>query len=59
MNEFVKAGFTEVPSEVVKPPRVGESPVQMECMVKDVISLGEEGGAGNLVICSSGTSSYR
>lgn len=50
VNEFVKAGFTEVPSEVVKPPRVGESPVQMECVVKDVISLGEEGGAGNLVI---------
>ncbi len=50
VNEFVKAGFTEVPSEVVKPPRVGESPVQMECIVKDVISMGDEGGAGNLVI---------
>ncbi len=50
VNEFLKAGFTEVPSEVVKPPRVGESPVQFECKVREVIALGEEGGAGNLVI---------
>lgn len=50
VNEFVKAGFTEAPSEIVKPPRVAESPVQFECIVKDVIALGEEGGAGNLVI---------
>jgi len=51
VNEFVKAGFTEEPSLKVKPPRVKESPVQMECVVKEVISLGNEGGAGNLVIC--------
>ncbi|MCW5518414.1 flavin reductase family protein [Aureitalea sp. L0-47] len=51
VNEFVKAGFTEIPSEVVKPPRVKEAPVQFECKVNDVISLGEHGGAGNLVIC--------
>ena len=50
VNEFEKAGFTELPSEVVKPPRVAESPAQFECVVKDVIHLGEEGGAGNLVI---------
>lgn len=50
VNEFVKAGFTEAPSEIVKPPRVAEAPVQFECIVKDVIALGEEGGAGNLVI---------
>lgn len=50
VNEFVKAGFTEVPSEVIKPPRVAESPVQFECKVNDVISLGDEGGSGNLVI---------
>lgn len=50
VNEFLKAGFTEVPSDLVKPPRVGESPVQFECKVREVISLGEEGGAGNLVI---------
>jgi len=50
-NEFVKAGFTEVKSELVKPPRVAESPVSFECKVNEVIPLGKEGGAGNLVIC--------
>ena len=51
VNEFVKAGLTPIPSEKVKPFRVKESPVQFECLVKDIIPLGEEGGAGNLVIC--------
>ena len=51
VNEFVKAGFTEIKSDVVKPPRVAESPVQFECKVKQVIETGQEGGAGNLVIC--------
>jgi len=51
VNEFVKSGFTMIPSELVKPPRVKESKVQMECRVLEVKSLGEEGGAGNLVIC--------
>ncbi len=51
VNEFIKAGLTPVESELVKPFRVKESPVQMECIVKDVIELGHEGGAGNLVIC--------
>ncbi len=50
-NEFIKAGFTEEPSENVRPPRVKESPVAMECKVDQVIPLGERGGAGNLVIC--------
>jgi len=50
-NEFVKAGFTEVPSQMVKPPRVGESKAVFECKVKQIISLGEEGGAANLIIC--------
>ncbi len=50
-NEFVKAGFTEVKSELVKPPRVAESPVSFECKVNEVVPLGKEGGAGNLVIC--------
>jgi flavin reductase (DIM6/NTAB) family NADH-FMN oxidoreductase RutF len=50
VNEFVKAGFTELGSEKVKPPRVKESPVQFECIVKDVIETGTEGGAGNLII---------
>jgi flavin reductase (DIM6/NTAB) family NADH-FMN oxidoreductase RutF len=51
VNEFVKAGFTELASEVVRPPRVRESPVQLECKVEQVIETGTEGGAGNLVIC--------
>jgi len=50
-SEFVKAGFTELPSVKVKPPRVAESPVSFECKVNQVIPLGWEGGAGNLVIC--------
>lgn len=51
VNEFVKSGFTEIKSELVKPPRVGESPIAFECKVKQVVPLGTEGGAGNLVIC--------
>ena len=51
VNEFVKAGFTEAPSVKVTPPRVLEAPVQLECKVNEVVSLGNEGGAGNLVIC--------
>ncbi|NCD68216.1 flavin reductase family protein [Mucilaginibacter agri] len=50
VNEFSKAGFTELASETVKPPRVAESTIQLECVVVDVISLGKTGGAGNLVI---------
>jgi flavin reductase (DIM6/NTAB) family NADH-FMN oxidoreductase RutF len=50
-SEFEKSGLTPIPSEIVKPFRVKESPVQFECTVKDIISLGETGGAGNLVIC--------
>lgn len=50
-NEFVKAGFTPVASSLVKPPRVAESPVSFECKVNQVIELGTEGAAGNLVIC--------
>ncbi len=51
ISEFEKAGFTTIPSELVKPYRVAESPVQMECRVKDIIALGDQGGAGNLFIC--------
>jgi len=51
VDEFVKAGFTAIPSVKVKPPRVGESPVSMECKVLQVIRTGDQGGAGNLVIC--------
>ena len=50
VNEFTKAGFTMLPSDVVKPPRVAESPVQLECRINQVIALGEKAGSGNLVI---------
>jgi flavin reductase (DIM6/NTAB) family NADH-FMN oxidoreductase RutF len=50
VNEFVKAGFTQISSELVRPPRVAESPVQMECLIRQVIPLGENAGAGNLVL---------
>lgn len=51
VNEFEKAGFTPLPSEMVKPFRVAESPVHMECKVEKILPLGEMGGAGNLVVC--------
>lgn len=51
VNEFVKAGFTETASSLVKPPRVAESPAAFECKVKQIIATGTEGGAGNLVVC--------
>ncbi len=51
VNEFEKAGFTMLKSDKVRPFRVAESPVQFECRVNDIIKLGHEGGAGNLVIC--------
>jgi flavin reductase (DIM6/NTAB) family NADH-FMN oxidoreductase RutF len=51
VNEFKKSGLTPLESEKVRPYRVKESPVQFECRVKEVVALGEDGGAGNLVIC--------
>ena len=50
VNEFEKAGFTMLPSQMVKPPRVAEAPVQFECIITEVISLGDNPGAGNLVL---------
>lgn len=50
INEFDKSGFTAVASDLIKPPRVAESPVQLECKVQEIISLGDGPGAGNLVI---------
>lgn len=50
INEFEKAGFTMLPSLLVKPPRVAEAPVQMECVVTEVIHLGANPGAGNLIL---------
>jgi flavin reductase (DIM6/NTAB) family NADH-FMN oxidoreductase RutF len=51
VNEFDKAGFTMLKSDKVKPFRVAESPVQFECKVTEIIHLGNEGGAGNLIVC--------
>ncbi|MGA1226054.1 MAG: flavin reductase family protein [Tamlana sp.] len=51
VNEFEKAGLTMLKSENVKPFRVAEAPVQFECKVNDIIKLGTEAGAGNLIIC--------
>jgi flavin reductase (DIM6/NTAB) family NADH-FMN oxidoreductase RutF len=51
VNEFDKAGFTMLKSDIVKPFRVAESPVQFECKVTEIIHLGTEGGAGNLIVC--------
>ena len=51
VNEFEKAGLNMLKSDIVKPFRVAESPVQFECKVNDIIKLGNEGGAGNLIIC--------
>ena len=51
VDEFVKSGLTKISSTKVSPPRVSESPISFECKVNDVISLGANGGAGNLIIC--------
>lgn len=51
VDEFVKAGFTPIDSHLIKPKRVKESPVQLECKVNQVVELGPNGGAGNLIIC--------
>ncbi len=51
VNEFEKAGFTAIPSSLVKPPRVAESPAAFECKVTQIIETGKEGGAGNLILC--------
>ena len=51
VNEFYKAGFTMEPATIVRPPMVKESPVNLECRVIEIKTLGTEGGAGNLIIC--------
>lgn len=50
VNEFEKAGFTMLKSDLVRPPRVAEAPVQFECVVNDIIPLGDSHGAGNLIL---------
>ena len=53
VNEFIKGGFTEEPSVMVKPPRIKEAPIAFECKVTQVIELGDKGGSGNLIICEA------
>jgi len=53
INEFVKAGFSEEPATLVRPPMVKESKVKIECRVIDTRPLGDQGGSGNLVICEA------
>jgi flavin reductase (DIM6/NTAB) family NADH-FMN oxidoreductase RutF len=50
-NEFIKSGFTQIPSEKIRPFRVKESPFQIECKVRQVIETGTGGGSANLIIC--------
>lgn len=52
VNEFIKAGFTQEPATLVRPPMVKESKVKLECRVLEVKPLGNIGGSGNLVICA-------
>lgn len=51
VNEFEKAGFTAIPSDRIRPPRVAESPASFECVVKQIIPTNDQPGAGHLVIC--------
>lgn len=51
VDEFVKGGLTPIPSDLVRPPRVKESPFQMECVLEQEVALGEDKGSGNLMIC--------
>lgn len=53
VSEFAKAGFTPIPSEVVKPPRVQEAPAQFECIVRKIESFGDGGISTNLIICEA------
>ncbi|MCB0595813.1 MAG: flavin reductase family protein, partial [Phaeodactylibacter sp.] len=51
VSEFEKAGLTPIPSDLVRPFRVKESPAQMECRVREILPMGEGGGAGHLIVC--------
>lgn len=59
VNEFHKAGLTELKSDMVRPPRVAECPVSFECVVEQVIPVGDSNGGGNLVICRVVQAHYR
>jgi len=52
VSEFTQSGLTPIGSDLLRPPRVAESPASMECKVTEVIPLGDQGGAGNLIICN-------
>ncbi|MGY6562016.1 MAG: flavin reductase family protein [Luteibaculaceae bacterium] len=51
VNEFLKAGFSQEDSKTVRPPRVAEAPMALECKVREIIELGDQPGAGNLIVC--------
>ena len=51
VSEFDKSGLTPLASDLVRPFRIQESPVQFECKVQEIITLGEHGGAGHLIVC--------
>jgi flavin reductase (DIM6/NTAB) family NADH-FMN oxidoreductase RutF len=51
ISEFEKTGLTPIPSDLVKAPRVKESPAHLECKVQEIIPLGDQGGAGHLIVC--------
>ncbi|GAB2967757.1 flavin reductase family protein [Hymenobacter coalescens] len=59
VNEFRKAGLTELASDMVRPPRVAECPVSFECVVEQVIAIGDSNGGGNLVVCRVVQSHFR
>ncbi|QDA62193.1 flavin reductase family protein [Hymenobacter jejuensis] len=59
VNEFGKAGLTELASELIRPPRVAECPVSFECVVEQIIAIGDSNGGGNLVICRVVQAHYR
>jgi flavin reductase (DIM6/NTAB) family NADH-FMN oxidoreductase RutF len=50
VDEFKLSGLTPLPSEVVKPPRVAESPAQMECRLMQVIYTGDKPASGVIVL---------
>ncbi|QXU48957.1 flavin reductase family protein [Chryseobacterium sp. D764] len=51
VNEFIKSGLTMKEADLVQPKLIEECPVNFECKVLEVKPLGDQGGAGNLVIC--------
>ena len=50
VSEFEKCGLTPLPSELIKPPRVKEARVHMECVLHQIVLVGTGPLAANLVI---------